>query len=530
MMRGNDTNSPTIWQEERKYLLDRIKELENRLDEKERETKLLLQRITELEAERKHLLETLTLMNSEFEALKRHVYGKRSEKMPSVEKELEQGGKIRKDPEDAAENRKKHKEQREKIRKVEIKHPADRNGPVCPKCGTGRDKFRPVGEGKKTTIWEYIPASFVCEEHVQEVLACPCGEHMITAEGPARVIEGGTYGPSFISHILVSKAADSIPLYRMEKQFARLGIPVARATMVGLFHRAAERLKPLAERIILLIRASEIVLADETPIKMQEKYETGESGQGYLWTFIANNLIAYRFSPSRSGETPKEVLGGSNGTLVVDAYTGYNKVISPDSRERAGCMAHLRRKFFDALGTATEARTAMDFILDLYKVEHEAKEKGIVRKPEHLRLRQKCSKPVMDRFHAWLVVQQSVHLPQGPMGKAISYALNNWKELSHFLLSEQVPLDNNASERALRVAALGRKNFLFVGHDEAGKNLAVIYTLIATCEANCVNPEKYLADVLLRVQTHPNSRIDEILPQNWKPSPNNTNPPSTETL
>jgi transposase len=137
--------------------------------------------------------------------------------------------------------------------------------------------------------------------------------------------------------------------------------------------------------------------------------------------------------------------------------------------------------------------------------------------PEHLEMRQTKSRDVMEAFKAWLEAEQPRHLPKSPMGEAIGYALGQWKELTLFLTDPHLPIDNNASERALRVCALGRKNFLFVGNDQPGENLAGLYSLIATCEANGVNPVDYLADVLIRVQTHPASRIDELLPQNWTP-------------
>ena len=194
------------------------------------------------------------------------------------------------------------------------------------------------------------------------------------------------------------------------------------------------------------------------------------------------------------------------------------KVTTPSGRERAGCLAHLRRRFFDAQSTAPEAaKKAIGFILDVYRIERAALEADLLGTPEHLEMRQTQSKTVMDDFKGWLVAEQGRHPPRGPMGDAISYALGNWDALTLFLTDPHLPIDNNASERALRVAALGRKNFLFVGTDEAGENLAGLYSLIGTCEMNGVNPVAYLADVLLRVQTHPASRIDELLPHNWKP-------------
>jgi transposase len=239
--------------------------------------------------------------------------------------------------------------------------------------------------------------------------------------------------------------------------------------------------------------------------------------KGYVWTFVADDLIVYRFSASRSGETPSAVLGDSTGALVVDMYTGYNQVTSTGKRTRAACLAHARRKLFDALAYAPEAKVGLDLIRDVYLVEHDAKAAGVVRTSAHLVLRQEHSRPLMDKLHAHLTEQKPHHLPKGPMGKAISYILGNWKELTQFLDDVRLPPDNSRSEAALRIVALGRKNFLHVGHEEAGANIAGLYSLVATCEATGKNPLAYLTDVQGRIGSHSSSRLDELLPQNWEP-------------
>jgi transposase len=161
----------------------------------------------------------------------------------------------------------------------------------------------------------------------------------------------------------------------------------------------------------------------------------------------------------------------------------------------------------------------MDLILEVYKVEHEAKERGIVRTPEHHELRQTRGRAAMGALHVWLLGQQDVHLPKSPMGQAIAYALKQWPTLLRFLDDVRIPPDNNGAESALRVAALGRKNFLFVFDADKGANLAGLYSLVSTCESCGVDPIAYLRDVLLRIDTHPASRIDELLPDRWKPPP-----------
>jgi transposase len=446
------------------------------------------------------------------QALERRVLGPKAEKMPTVTSTLKHERseeEIEAAREAALARRRERQAQREKLRKETIiRHVTDEEK-HCPRCGG--TQFAPLGDGRKTTVYEYVPGYFVRQEYVQEKLACRCGGHIVQAPPPPKPIEKGRYGPGFLAHLVTMKCGDSIPIHRLAKQYERLGIPMSRSTMNDLFHASAASLAPLADRLVQLVAGADVVQADETSMKMQR-----EDKRGFVWAFLAGNLIAYRFAADRSGKTPAEVLGGTKGALVVDAYTGYNRVTDVDGRERAGCIAHARRKFFEALVMAPgPAKTAMDFILDTYRVEHEALARGIVRTPAHLALRRERSRPVMDRFHDWLVAEQGLHPPRSAIGVAIGYALNQWQPLTRFLENECLPVDNNASERALRVVALGRKNFLFVGHEEAGANLAGLYSLVATCDANGVEPVEYLTDVLMRVQTHPAAKIDELLPHRW---------------
>ena len=448
----------------------------------------------------------------ELATLKRMVFGEKSERMPSVAEALGKGGSKRSDAKAAKERRRQNAEAKASLPTQDVHIPVAPSGRSCPSCGS--EDLRPLGTGEVSFVHEYVPASFVRKRIIREKLACSCGEYVVTAEAPPKAIDKGHYGPGFIAHVITSKCADSLPLHRMEKQYKRAGVPVARSTMCDLFHGAADALRPLYDRQMALIAEQPLVQADETTLRVQQK---GKTRKGYLWTFLSGNLIGYRFSPSRSSETPLLVLGSSKGTLVVDAYTGYNRVTTPDGRTRAGCLAHARRKFFEALETAPEAQEALDLILNVYRVEHEARDGGFVRTDKHLGLRRTRSRAAMESLRSWCQDQQPNHLPKGPLGKAIGYALAQWEALTRFLEDAEIPVDNNASERALRVAALGRKNYLFVGHDQAGQNAAVLYSLVSTCEANHINPVDYLTDVLIRIQAHPQSAIDELLPHKWKP-------------
>jgi transposase len=469
--------------------------------------------------ERAEALEArLAQVEATLEKLQRHQFGARSEKMPPVSQAIRDPARAEAERIATQQKRRENAEKKRQLVTRKIVHEVREDQKTCPRCGG--HEFTPLGEGKVTELYELVPARVERQLHVQRKVRCRCGETIITADGPARVFDKTRFGPTFMAQVAVSKCADSLPLYRQAKAYRRAGVEVNDSTLGDLFHRTAELVDPLYERLLHLIAEKEIVLADETTQRVQAN---GKTRTAWLWSFIARDeeereLIAYVFSRSRSGETPVRVLEGTIGKLLVDGYEGYNKVTLPGGRERAGCWAHARRKFFDAQSTApAAAKRAMELILELYKIERAALDADLLGTPEHLAMRQTRSGAVVDEIKAWIEAEQGRHPPRSPIGAAIGYALGQWDALTLFLTDPHLPIDNNASEGALRVCALGRKNFLFVGTDAAGENLAGLYSLIATCEANGVNPIDYLADVLLRVQTHPASRIDELLPHNWTP-------------
>jgi transposase len=467
-------------------------------------------RATDLEAKLEETSAKLEEVAAKMAAMERRILGPKSEKLPAIDREVRKQRPV--DPAATQATRRKNAELRAtRVVSEDVPHKVPAAERTCPKCD-GTD-LRPVGDGKMSTVLDYVPGYFRRRQHIRETLACVCGDHIVTAPGPDHSVEGARYGDSFRAFVVTSKCADAIPLYRQAKQMSRLGIPISRSTLTDLLHQAARQLAPLSKRLLALVAGSEVVQADETSLKMQQPNK-----RGFVWTFLAEKLIAYVFSSSRSGETPSTVLGASAGTLVVDMYTGYNEVTSTGGRIRAACLAHARRRFFDALSYAPEARIALEMIRDVYVVEHDAKAEGIARTDEHTRLRRARARPIMERLHVWLVERKDQHAPKSPMGSALRYALNNWTELTRFLDDARIPPDNNRSESALRVVALGRKNFLFVGHEQAGANIAGLYSLTATCEANGVEPISYLTDVLGRVGSHPAAALDDLLPHKWRPS------------
>jgi transposase len=463
--------------------------------------------------------ETIERKDAENAELRRLLFGKKSERMPPLQREVKKRRKKKSAKytaqvqQQAQKKRKRNAEVKKKLPTEEVEHRVRDDECQCPHCGGSQ--YDDLGEGEVSFEYEYIPSRLVRRKHVRQKKACRCGRHIVTGPAPDRVADGVQYGPGFHAHVAVSKCSDSMPLYRQEKQLNREGVPICRSTLCDIFHRTAELLSPLHRRILELVGSSPYVNADETPIPVMDDDKTKRA---YIWTFNAEQLVGYAYSSGRSGETPLRVLGNSNGYLQVDAFSGYNRVTTPEGRTRVGCIAHLRRYFWKARETAPEeAQHVLDKILDLYEVEYQAADKEILGRGDHLALRKALSAPIMAELSKWLADQEPQHPPKSPLGQAITYARNNWESLTRFLEDPKLALDNNVSERQLRIVALGRKNFLFVGHDEAGENLAVLQSLVSTCELNGVNPEEYLADVLMRIQTHPQSRIDELLPHKWKP-------------
>ena len=458
------------------------------------------------------LADRLAKLEHENAQLKKTLFGARSErsKMPRV--------KVAEPPTPAEvkKTRRARAEAKAQTPTLRVEHKVPDELRRCTACG--RTDLVPLGPGKTTSVWEFVPARFVRHEHVQEVLRCKCGGCIVTAPGAPKVVEKGKYGASFLAHLAVAKCADHLPIYRLEKELARKGVPVARSTMNVLLHRSSTLLKPIWTRLLDVIRERDVVLADETRLRIL-KDASGKPKTGFVWTFGAADAsggfdVAYHFADSRSGSTPKSLLEGTKGVLLVDGYSGYNDIEKVSTRRRAACHAHARRYFFDALRTAPIAQEALDLITELYRVEHVAKERQLS-EAAHLALRKRRAGPIRRRLKDWLDAQLSRHPPKSPLGTAIRYTLGQWDELGVFLTDAAVPLDNNASERSLRRIALGRKNYLFVGDVESGKSLAGVYSLVATCESRGINPFDYLADVLARVQDPPANAVDELLPGAW---------------
>lgn len=471
-------------------------------------------KLQETLAERDAQLAALTARVNDIEhkmaLANKQLVGPKSERMPTPEQEAKkrEGKKAERGGYTNPKKRKENAEALAALPTTIVEHPVADPDRRCPHCG---DEIQPIGDGERSFEYEWVPGRLERRAHVVEVGRCPCKMHYARGPAPVRVQEGCTYGPAFLAKLAIDKCADATPIYRVEKAMRRAGIPISRSTMNDLVLVAADVCEPLWRAALAEVRVDAHVQADETSVRTQTRKE-----RSFVWTFLSGLHTVYVFSASRSGETPKVVLGGTRGALTIDGYTGYNVVTDVEGRERTGCWSHARRYLFDALATAPEAREGLDIILDLFMVERGAVNANIVGTDAHLELRRSRSARILDRLFTWLNATKPLFEPKSPMGEALRYLNNQWPRLRVFLDDPLVPIHNNASEAALRIVALMRKNSLFFGNDRAARRFMTLYSLIATCERHDVNPEIYLADVMIRLQDHPADRVAELLPHRWR--------------
>ena len=386
----------------------------------------------------------------------------------------------------------------------------------CPCCSKELTFF----DGEVTEELEYRPSELFVNEHVRLKGMCPdgCRFGVETGELPDTVqpLAKRRPGAGLLAHICISKFVDHLPLYRQEQMFIRQNVELRRQRLSDWVNATAEEIfLPLWRELKRQTLTSSYVQGDETEIKVQESDVDGKCHKGYFWAAhaVCEKLAFFEYHESRAGSSAVEVFEGFQGTLQTDLYAGYNKVILPEKVERVACLAHVRRKFIEVQPVAgSAAGTVIQMIGKLYAFE----KKWSNAPPDKLReLRDRFSKPVLTELHTYLRQQAVKTLPQSPLMKAISYALEQWTEIERIFASGVFHLDNNGIERQIRPIAVGRKNYLFAGSHAGAKNAAVIYSLIATAKLNKVNVFHWMKDVISRVPSHPISRIGELLPHRW---------------
>jgi len=342
-------------------------------------------------------------------------------------------------------------------------------------------------------------------------------ERFALAPLPPQPIEQGMVGPGLLAQILVSKYEYHQPLYRQEKMFRQqFGLELSRKTMGCWVEQAAELLKPVYRAIREDLLAGNYLQADETPIRYLDPDVKGKSQQGYLWVYSrpqSDVLFEWRVSRARAG--PEEFLKNFRGKLQTDGYSAYESLAKArGDLTLVGCWAHVRRGFHEALAETKLAAWFVRQIGLLYAVEKKLREQNAGPALRQA-MRAWQSQPVLARLHRAMELIRRKTLPQGLLGQAIDYALKRREALNRFVNDGTLEIDNNLIENSIRPSALGKKNWLFVGHPDAGERSAVIYTLLGSCRRHGINPFDYLKDLFTRLPAAKITQIKDFTPAAW---------------
>ena len=391
-------------------------------------------------------------------------------------------------------------------------------------CACGQ-AFRRIGEEVSEQL-DCVPAQFFVLRHIRGKYACACCQMIQAAPMPAQIIDKGIPAPGLLAQVVIAKHDDHLPLYRQEEIYQRSGVHIARSSMAQWIGIAGVRLAPLGAALQEFVLGHGVVHADETAVKLLAPGR-GKTKRAYMWVyrttdFVARRAVLFDFTLGRGGENARRVLEGWSGTLVTDDFSGYH-ALAKQGVTPALCMAHARRKLFEVhkLNGSEIARHAVVLIAKLYQIEREAR--GL--DPQARRqLRQLHAKPVAQALHVWLTEQRAKLAKADATAKAIDYALSNWPGLTRYLDDGDIPIDNNAAENAVRPLVVGRKNWLFIGSQQAGERAAVIMSLIESAKLNGHDPWAYLKDVFERLPTLKNADLHQLLPHLWTAPPATTVP------
>ena len=392
--------------------------------------------------------------------------------------------------------------------------------------------WKQIGE-EVTEEWDYTPGQFLKRLYIRPkyvrrepvesatVSNAPATESepaaVVIAALPPRLIEKGLPGPGLMAQVLISKYEDHLPLYRQEKIFSeRHGVKLPRQMLAEWVGQGAFWLKPIYDEMKRGLLAGHYLQADETPIRYLDPDLPGAARQGYLWTYSRpGSDVIFEWNTSRARAVAEEFLKSFAGLLQTDGYSAYESLAaSRDGLVLVGCWTHARRKFVDALEEDRRAAWVVRQLGQLYQLEQRLRD-ARAGPAGRAAARAADARPVLRRLEHLLRHWQPQVLPRSLFGEAIGYTLDRWAALCRYVDHGEVEIDNNLVENAIRPTAIGKKNFLFIGHPDAGWRSAVIYSVLGSCRRYGINPHEYLHDVLRRLPAMKMSEIAQVTPAAW---------------
>ena len=395
---------------------------------------------------------------------------------------------------------------------------------ICEACG---GPMHEMSEQCRHEV-KLIPATVKMIQHAQIVYGCRnCEKNGIevpikTAKAPNPVIKNGLASPSAVAYVMNMKFVEGVPLYRQEQHYARLGIDLSRGVLSNWMIRGSQWLELIYERLKQKLLEQDILHADETTLQVLKEPGRAAESKSYMWLYrtgcVGPPIVLFDYRPSRSAENPREFLKGFKGYLHVDGYAGYHNV--PDAI-LAGCWAHFRRKFDEALKalpskkrSGSKALEGMQRIDRLFAIERRLKN---CTPEERLKERNQNSRPIVEDLRKWLEDIESAVLPKSLFGLAVKYGLQQWPKLIRFLEDGRIELSNNRAERSIKPFVIGRKNWLFANTPKGARASAVIYSLVETAKENRLAPYAYLNHLFERLpnlEVRDAETLDQLLPWN----------------
>lgn len=375
--------------------------------------------------------------------------------------------------------------------------------------------LKKIGEEISETL-EYTPASLIKRRTIRPKYAKPEGEGVLIAALPSRPIDKAIVEACLLAHILVSKYVDHLPFYRQIQMFKRdFGWEPPQSTMSDWMSSCCRLLEPLYNTLKQKILASDYIQADESPIKVQDSDKVNSTHQGYQWVYHdpLQKLVLFNYRKGRGQNGPKELLAHYKGYLQCDGYSVYDKIGADPNITLAGCLVHARRKFHEALDSDKKrAQTALELFRKMYLEERTIKEEVQNDFEKRKMLRDQKVKPILTQIKTWIKQQQFNVLPKSPIGKAMTYFINQYPKLEAIFQDGRIELDNNLIENAIRPMAIGRKNYLFCGSHKAAQNAAMLYSFFGSCKMSNINPREWLTKTLERMPDHSILKLEELLP------------------
>lgn len=522
----------------------RQERLKQEKDDLQAEQARLKQQYADLQAEFTRLQQENAELRGKVAAAARQRFGRKSERRPRT---TSTQGKPK---------AKRHKHGRSRLpdnleRRTDV-HDLGESEKPCPCCGRMREC---IGAQESEQI-EMEPARFFIRHIVKKTYACPdCSvQKSLSSEKrfqtawdrPAGPLPGSRAGAGLLAHVIVGKYADHTPLHRQVGQLARSGVHLADSTLGEWMEQAARLLAPLYERMAKLVLLSRVIHTDDTPVQVRLAGAKGTI-QGHLWVYIGDPdypYVVFDFTADYKKEGPHAFLKGYTGYVQADALAQYEGLYGEGKAKHCCCWAHARRGFFEAVAGGDErGNGALDLIGRLYGIEDKLppliapstdsaeQARRLAREEERRQLRERDSVPVLSELKKWLEEQKPKTLPKSPLGQAIGYALNNWEALKRYVEKGYLAIDNNLSERTLRVVGLGRKNWVALGSKAGGKTAAVLYTIVQTCVYQGLDPFAYLKEALVGLyelgEKPTEAQVEEWLPERWKQRREQCGPPGS---